>query len=676
MIGMCLSRGSTDHCPSDVGTCSGHLGWRMGLGLWMILAAFESSPAQTVYTDIAQEAGIDVDRTDWAMSIGDIDSDGFADLYINTHTTEGLFFRNVPESPLSFESFDFEFDRREEFDHGDQHTAALVYVDGDTCLDLSVAQGSGLGQQERPNWLLSLGCGTRVQDGTARAGTGDDRGRGRAPIWLDVDLDGIADFVQLNHRLGGHPTRLYRGRGDGRFDDWTEGSGLDIDADMDGGVAVDLDDDRDPDLVLCGRRVYVYRNNGDGTFTDVTLASNVHVIGATARAVAGDINGDEIPDLVIFDRKGPGGVRMTQDGELRYILPLLDAGHSEVTFRTDSDTLEFVSYMIGGQDPDALNRRFTFLGAEGVHPHRTPFVFPDPTVFSPHSFEDVFEGAPAQLVGGMGIFLWKEGPGGPWHLRAIADGRNFPRNRRGMAQYAKGWFRGNEPITDIFVDAQVPPDTTAIRYVFLGNGDLTFHDASNVSGLRGADVPVNDVALADFDNDGDSDLYLATGTGVFNEPDEVYLNDGTGVFVPSDGWLSLPREPRGSADLVAVADFDIDGSLEIVVHNGGGIDPFTGPVNLYRADGIDGHWLQIDLRPLSDGPTALGTRVSVSAGGRTQVRHWTQGQGNRSQDEAVLHFGIGNAEIIDRLEIEWPNGAMRTLTEVAIDQRIRIPVDW
>lgn len=245
-----------------------------------------------------------------------------------------------------------------------------------------------------------------------------------------------------------------------------------------------------------------------------------------------------------------------------------------------------------------------------------------------------------------------------------------------MAQYGKGWFRGNAPITDFVVEASAPPDTTAVRYLYLGNGDLTFRDVSESSGLRNSGAQVNDVAVADFDNDGDLDLYLANGVDVANQPDAIYLNDGDGHFSPAGTRLEVPLEYRGSADLVATADFDIDGRLEIVVHNGGGIDPFTGPVNLLRTEGGSGHWLQVDLRPVMGGPTALGTRVALYAGGRVQVRHWDQGQGNRSQDEAILHFGLGDADVVERVEIEWPDGTVRSLTDVQVDTRIRVPVDW
>ncbi|MEM9057183.1 MAG: ASPIC/UnbV domain-containing protein [Pseudomonadota bacterium] len=87
-----------------------------------------------------------------------------------------------------------------------------------------------------------------------------------------------------------------------------------------------------------------------------------------------------------------------------------------------------------------------------------------------------------------------------------------------------------------------------------------------------------------------------------------------------------------------------------------------GPYELFRNLGGDNHWLEIDLEGVSVNRDAVGARVVLSAGGRTQVREQRNGMHFRAQDHARLHFGLGEADEVDSLVVHWPNGTTQTVT--------------
>lgn len=167
-------------------------------------------------------------------------------------------------------------------------------------------------------------------------------------------------------------------------------------------------------------------------------------------------------------------------------------------------------------------------------------------------------------------------------------------------------------------------------------------------------------AVFDFDNDGRKDLligssdYPGTRAFLFRQRD-----DGTFAAVPTDLGIDHRR-----AHGVAVADFDGDGDLDVALgHGRSRCEPAekcyeTAEVHLFRNEiGQDGNWLRIDLAG-GEGTNraAIGARVEVTAGGRTQVQEVGGGYGHLSiQHELTLHFGLGTACDVERVVVRWPD---------------------
>jgi hypothetical protein len=125
--------------------------------------------------------------------------------------------------------------------------------------------------------------------------------------------------------------------------------------------------------------------------------------------------------------------------------------------------------------------------------------------------------------------------------------------------------------------------------------------------------------------------------------------------------LDSTRDGRG----VAVADFDNDGRPDFFVANANDL-PYLYRNRLPRtADGP--HWVELALRARGANPTAIGADVRVTAGGRTMMRFVSGGNGFAAQGSQRLHFGLASADHIDRVDVRWPSGARQQFVDLAVD---------
>ena len=186
------------------------------------------------------------------------------------------------------------------------------------------------------------------------------------------------------------------------------------------------------------------------------------------------------------------------------------------------------------------------------------------------------------------------------------------------------------------------------------------------------------VVAGDFDNDMDVDLYLVCAGTVENLPNRLYENDGKGnlILVPDAGGAAGSKLGRG--DVVATADYDHDGFLDLFVTNGTGLEPFgNGPHQLFRNRGNGNHWLAIDLEGVVSNRDGIGASVELEAGGVVQRREQRGGMHGYAQNHQRIHFGLADNTKVNWLKVRWPSGRAQQITDVQTDQivRIREPAD-
>ncbi len=148
------------------------------------------------------------------------------------------------------------------------------------------------------------------------------------------------------------------------------------------------------------------------------------------------------------------------------------------------------------------------------------------------------------------------------------------------------------------------------------------------------------------------------------ERNVLFWNQGDGRFVDVAYLAGANRIEDGRG--VAVADFDRDGRLDLLLQN------LDRPAVLLMGRGQAGNFLSLELEGTRSNRDALGAVVTARVTGRTQVRQVKAGSGFISSSSPILHFGLGDATSVESLEIRWPSGERQLLTEVAANQRLRL----
>jgi hypothetical protein len=211
---------------------------------------------------------------------------------------------------------------------------------------------------------------------------------------------------------------------------------------------------------------------------------------------------------------------------------------------------------------------------------------------------------------------------------------------------------------------------------------LLFADVALTEGLAGPSRIVLKFGLFFFDFDLDGLLDLLTCNGhlepeihqvqagqTYRQPAQLYWNTGgKRCFEPvlprhAGPDLFKPVVGRGCA----YADLDGNGTLDVVLTDNGGAARL-----LKNEGGTGNHWVRLTLE--GDGKrtntSAIGARVKLTAGGKTQQREVTGARGYLSQSELTLTFGLGRATRVERVEILWPgrDGGRQVLTDLDADR--------
>ena len=182
--------------------------------------------------------------------------------------------------------------------------------------------------------------------------------------------------------------------------------------------------------------------------------------------------------------------------------------------------------------------------------------------------------------------------------------------------------------------------------------------------------------FADFDNDGWKDLLLVNGhvypeverlkIGIhYKERRIVYRNLANGAFEDISEHAGAPILELHPSRGAAFGDFDNDGAVEVVINNQNEV-----PSLLKLTRKPPGNWVILKLEGVRSNRDAIGARVSVTAGGRTQMDEVRSGGSFMSQSDLRLHFGLGQARKIERVEIEWPSGARQVEQNLSVNRVI------
>lgn len=496
---------------------------------------------------------------------------------------------------------------------------------------------------------------------------------GSGAAFFDFDNDGWPDIFMVNgSRLEGFPageeptSHLYRNNHDGTFADVTQSAGVGLKGWGQGVCAGDYDNTGAVDLFVTfwGHNVLLH-NNGDGTFTDVTKKAGLwqdDVAWSTGCA------------FVDYDRDGKLDLFITHYVDL-------DLAHTPEPGSSDVCQWKGIPTMCGPRGLKGTHNQlfhnngdgtFTDVSEKtGVAKTAASYGFTVLTGdFDNDGWPDVYvacDSTASQMFHNNGDGTFTES--------AVMTGVAYNDNgheQAGMGAYA-GDYDGDGWL-DI-IKTNFSDDTPTLYH---NNHDGTFSDATLEAGLgKNTQFLGWGTLFFDVDNDGWPDIFMANGhvypevdkkglNNTFRERKLLYWNQHNGRF--SD--ISLQAGPGITTPLnshgVAAADFDNDGSIEILVNNS------HDPPSLLKNYGDHGNWILLALTGTKSNRDGIGARVTVNADGHSQMQEVRSGGGYISQSDFRLHFGLGRANKADAIEIRWPSGITQRLTNVSANQITKI----
>ncbi len=491
---------------------------------------------------------------------------------------------------------------------------------------------------------------------------------------FDFDKDGDLDIYLTNGNLTlsaaraaeGPRNRFYRREADGRYLDVTASSGLG-DTGYGMGVAVGDVDNGDLDVYLANYGPdRLYRNEGDGAFVDVTSAAAIEVDGWSSSAAFFDFDRDGFLDLYVVRYVDylPAKRCSSQDGRRDFCGPKSFRPIHDILLHNQTDgTFRDVSEAAGIASTTAAGLGLVCLDIDG------------------DGWQDIYvanDAYPNQLWINQGA-----GASGSITFRDDSLVQGVAYNLHGQAQAGMGVlaedFDGDGTF-DLFLTHLINEANTL--YGNLG-GAAGFKDVSGLSGLGPSSMPFTGfgVVALDAEFDGDLDLFIANGKvsvadavpgssyappwDTLPEPNLFYLNEGNGRFTR----LEEPVQTLGSQGEISrgVASGDVDGDVDLLVSN------LMDRARLYRNDAPRrGHWLAVRaLDPLLR-RDALGARVTLVMGTRRAVRNVATSFGYFASHSPWVHFGVGDTQAIDQIEVRWPDGSKEVFPGGAVDRSITL----
>jgi tetratricopeptide (TPR) repeat protein len=491
---------------------------------------------------------------------------------------------------------------------------------------------------------------------------------------LDYDRDGFIDIYFVNGASSPSAeksdemywTRLYHNNGDGSFTDVTARAGVQGSGYMMGVAAGDFDNDGYPDLFVVGvRQNILYRNNRNGTFSDITTAAGLDRPDPRFGTMWGihaawlDYDSDGWLDLLVVNYCVWDPAREPFCGDARpggrsYCHPRMYAPLPNRLFHNNGDgTFTDVSARSGigaflGKGMGAATADFDEDGRVDI------FVANDtePNFLFRNKGDGTFEEVAVQMSVGFNQF-------GNAVSSMGADFRDID----------------NDGHPDLFVT-----DLSNEGWLLFRNTLKWFDDISDQAHLTVASLPFGgwSNAIVDLNNDSWKDLFSANGhvmdnisltqSREYRQRNSILLNNGDGTFRDVSGEAGPAFARKAAHRGAAVADFDNDGRMDLVVTS------LTDRAELLlNVTPTANHWLMLQLIGTSSNRDALGAVVQLeTSDGKTLWNHVSTSVGFASSSDPRVHFGLGTSEKINSVRITWPGGKTQTIRHVPVDRLITL----
>lgn len=482
----------------------------------------------------------------------------------------------------------------------------------------------------------------------------------------DFDNDGLLDLVTSAWSVN-EEMHYFKNRGDGSFADLSAATKL---AEITGGLnlmQMDYNNDGFKDIfVLRGawlRGNYgkqpnsLLKNNGDGTFTDVTIASGILSFHPTQAATWNDFNNDGWLDVFIGNESWEGNaVSGLHPAEL--FVNNQDGTFTNIATQAGVDVIGFVKGVTSG---DYNNDGWKDIFVTSLSGQR--FLLKNKGIQGKIPlFEDV-----TQHAGIVGEGISRTFPTWFWDY-----------NNDGWLDIFAGDFTFDMPISAYSAAEalNIPTGTSGACILYKNNQDGTFTNVSKEVGLikKAFTMGAN---FGDIDNDGYLDMYLGTGNPELESivPNKLFKNIGGKKFVDVTAPARVGHLQKGHA--ISFADVDNDGDQDIYIELGGAYegDAFHNAFYVNPNQNGQNKWIVLDLVGKSANRAAIGSRIKVTfteSGIKRSVYRDVNSGGSFGASPLRKEIGIGSAEVIDEIEIQWHPGTKQVFRNIRPNQFLRI----
>ena len=278
-------------------------------------------------------------------------------------------------------------------------------------------------------------------------------------------------------------------------------------------------------------------------------------------------------------------------------------------------------------------------------------------------------------------------------------------NRRSKANMASMDVKGFRDMVDLGLHHQYMKNSLQVNNGMDKNGFPVFSDISYLAGIAATDWSWGGL-FADLDNDGFKDLFVTNGSRrdinnkdyftklkksqfnapyagmlgkkppllefVKNMPSErldnyTFRNNGDLSFSKSNEDWGIQFE--GFSNGVAYADLDADGDLELIVNN---IDDDASIFENLSSDKKVNNFIRFKLAGTESNPFGLGAKITIEHKGEVQFVELTLTRGFQSSVEPIVHFGLGKSTIVEKAEINWPDGKRQMIENLPANQLVKI----
>jgi hypothetical protein len=488
---------------------------------------------------------------------------------------------------------------------------------------------------------------------------------GSGAALFDYDNDGSLDLYAVNgSTLATYKTKsgpgnaLFNNHGNGSFAEVGHAAGVD-DAGWGAGVAVgDIDNDGHRDLYVTNYGAnLLYRNQGNGSFDDLSAGAGIEGDQFSASAAFFDYDNDGDLDLyvanyVVFDADkataSPPQLCRFFGGIQVYCGPKGMLGAADVLYRNEGDqTFTDVTTSTG----IARANRYYGLGV------------------MPLDFDGDGDVDLCIANDETPNVLWRNNGDSSFTDIALLAGVAY--NGEGDEEAGMGIHAGdtdNDGDDDLYVTNFFSETNTLYR----NENGTHFTDITATAGLAAPTVPLLGwgTGYLDWNHDGFLDLFVANGhvypqvdekvTGSpYRQPNQLFRNRGDGSFEDASEESGLRDLPPKVSRGAAFGDIDNDGDIDVYVSN---LDDT--PVLLRNDGGNTRNWLTIRVQGVQSNRDGVGTRIQVTTTEGSQWRTINGAGSYLSSNDIRAHFGLGEIETVERVNVRWPDGTQQTVTGV------------